>query len=158
MSKFYHFFRFHMVCWAPTAWPRQRSGNAALGPPENGKNERSMVVMSGHRTIRMPSRLGAMVFAAVLLAGCATAPDPGDAEAHTEYQMINDPGEPTMRAIFSFNRVVDRLSLQPLAAVYRKVLPSVVQRGIHNVLNNLRAPVVLFNDLLQGKLARAGCL
>ena len=61
-----------------------------------------------------------------------------------------------MRAIFEVNRVLDRAVLKPAAILYKDFLPPPVQRGIYNVLNNLRSPLVFFNDLLQGKPDRAG--
>lgn len=98
---------------------------------------------------------GVFAFSGAGLAGCATAPDSGDAEAVAEYAAINDPIEPTNRTIFDVNDFLDRNVLRPLAGAYRE-LPMEIRDGIHNVLNNLRAPVVFFNDVLQGELGRAG--
>ena len=72
-----------------------------------------------------------------------------------EYQAVNDPAEPTNRAVFEFNDFLDRNLLKPVARVYR-TLPADLRDGIHNILNNLRAPVVFLNDVLQGELVRAG--
>lgn len=83
-------------------------------------------------------------------------PDPSDKEAVAEYNEINDPGEPVMRAIFEFNLVLDKMFLKPAAELYRGFLPPTLQSGVHNVLNNLRTPIVLLNDVLQGKFERAG--
>lgn len=91
----------------------------------------------------------------VLVSGCATAPDLGDAEAVAEFKEIGDPGEPTNRAIFGFNRFLDTLILKPLASGYRN-FPNAVQRSVYNFLNNLRSPVIFFNDILQGNPNRAG--
>ncbi len=63
---------------------------------------------------------------------------------------IYDPFEPVNRAIFSFNNVADRIVLEPIAKGYKK-LPSPVQSGINNFLSNLRAPLVVVNQLLQGQ-------
>jgi phospholipid-binding lipoprotein MlaA len=87
--------------------------------------------------------------------GCATAPNLNDAEAVAEYQEINDPGEPTMRAIFAFNQVLDEAILKPVAGTYRNIAPEKFRRGAHNFLNNLRSPVIFFNDVLQGEFERA---
>lgn len=91
-----------------------------------------------------------------LVSACATAPDPTDPEAVSEYRQINDPAEPANRAIFAVNEVVDMVVLKPAAGMYRDLVPPPVRDGIHNALNNLRSPVVLFNDLLQGEFERAG--
>jgi phospholipid-binding lipoprotein MlaA len=90
------------------------------------------------------------------IAGCATAPPKSDVEAYAEWREINDPLEPFNRGVFEFNRFLDALFLKPLAEFYKLLLPPPVQTGVHNVLTNLRAPVTLINDLLQGETTRAG--
>jgi len=85
-----------------------------------------------------------VLVAGTLLAGGAAAQEP-----------THDPVEPVNRAIFEFNRVLDGLFLEPAARLYRIIFPSIVRDGVRNVLTNLRTPVVLANDLLQGKPARA---
>lgn len=88
--------------------------------------------------------------AAVTLAGCATPPPKSDTEAYAEYEETNDPLEPLNRVVFEFNRGFDALFLKPLAEFYMLLLPPPVQTGVHNVLNNLRSPVILVNNVLQG--------
>ena len=63
---------------------------------------------------------------------------------------IYDPLEPFNRAIFKFNNVADKIILEPVAKGYRN-LPSPVQSGISNFLSNLRMPLVIVNQLLQGQ-------
>ena len=46
--------------------------------------------------------------------------------------------------------------LKPAAQAYRYVVPEPVRTGVHNVLANLGTPVVLSNDMMQGKPRRAG--
>lgn len=92
----------------------------------------------------------------VLATGCATPPPASDKDAVAEYNEINDPAEPTMRAIFTFNRALDTMILKPAAVVYKDMLPKPVQTRVHNFLNNLRSPVIFINDLLQGDMDRAG--
>jgi phospholipid-binding lipoprotein MlaA len=67
----------------------------------------------------------------------------------------NDPIEPVNRAVYEVNRVLDGLFLEPAARIYRMVTPQFVRTGVTNFLANLRTPVVLVNDLLQGKPERA---
>ena len=69
---------------------------------------------------------------------------------------LNDPVEPLNRTFFEFNRGVDTVVLRPLAETYRTVLPQGGQDMVRNFLNNLKSPVVLANDLLQGEVERAG--
>jgi phospholipid-binding lipoprotein MlaA len=100
-------------------------------------------------------RMTMVVMAVVVLASCASAPE-GDPEALAEYNKINDPIEPANRAFFAFNRLLDRLILKPITGIYRTITPSVIRESVHNFLNNLRTPVILANDLLQGEVTRAG--
>lgn len=102
------------------------------------------------------SRLGLALIAGLAIAGCAAAPDPTDKDAVAEFEEINDPIEPTNRAIFKANRVVDKAVLKPVAFVYKEYTPAFLQKSVFNLLNNLRAPVIFFNDVLQGELQRAG--
>lgn len=97
-----------------------------------------------------------LVLSLGLVSGCATAPDPTDREAEVEYQQINDPGEPTNRAVFAVNQVLDKGVLKPAAGMYRDLVPPAVRTGVGNALNNLRSPVIFFNDVLQGEMRRAG--
>jgi phospholipid-binding lipoprotein MlaA len=79
---------------------------------------------------------------AAVLAGCATK-DP-DALAQ------NDPWEPTNRAVFNFDVKLDHFVAAPVAKFYNATLPQPVRESVHNALDNLHAPVVLVNDVLQG--------
>ncbi len=97
---------------------------------------------------------GAVTLTALLgLLACAHAPD--DPAARAQYDMNNDPIEPTNRAIFAGNQFVDHDALQPVARGYKAYVPGAAQRGIHNFLNNLEQPSVAINDVLQGNASRA---
>jgi len=63
---------------------------------------------------------------------------------------IYDPIEPLNRAIFSFNNTADKIILEPVSKGHKK-LPSPVQSGVSNFLSNLRMPLVVVNQLLQGQ-------
>ena len=104
----------------------------------------------------LPSR--AIVFVAALLiltGGCATAPNPADREAVAEFAALNDPAEPTNRAVFAINRGIDAVILKPVATFYRDYIPKFFQNRMNDVLDNLRSPVIFVNDLLQGEIDRA---
>ncbi len=92
-------------------------------------------------------KLGGIAAISVILAGCATQPQPVDE--------VNDPLEGMNRAVYGFNTVIDTWFLRPAATLYRSLLPPPLQEGIHNMLSNLSAPVVFLNDLLQGEPDRA---
>ena len=102
------------------------------------------------RSQRLAAALG--VAAAVMLGGCATLPD--DPEARQAMREANDPIEPVNRWVFDFNQLLDRLVLRPLAQGYL-ALPEVARQGIANFLHNIDSPVILANDLMQAKPARA---
>ncbi len=91
----------------------------------------------------------------ILAGGCASAPNPADKEAMKEFAALNDPAEPTNRAVFEVNRGLDGAILKPIATVYRDYTPQFFQDRVNDVLNNLRSPVIFFNDVLQGEVDRA---
>ncbi len=107
---------------------------------------------SAHRLVG----LAVAALMAVAAAGCATPPDPSDPEAYAEFKALNDPLEPLNRTVFGFNQAIDAMFLRPFADFYRLLLPAPFREGVHNVLANLRSPVILANDLLQGEVDRAG--
>jgi phospholipid-binding lipoprotein MlaA len=97
----------------------------------------------------------ATVVATLLLAGCATPPADGDAEARADWEQVNDPLEPANRAVFEFNQAIDRALFKPAAKGYRAAVPQFGRDRIHDFLANLRSPVIFVNDLLQGQPDRA---
>ena len=69
---------------------------------------------------------------------------------------IEDPLESLNRSIYKFNTTVDNLLLEPTARGYDKITPAPVKTGISNFFSNLSYPVVVVNDLLQGKFLQGG--
>ena len=61
-------------------------------------------------------------------------------------------GFPANRAVFAVNRGLDAAFLKPVAMAYRDMTPQFFQDRINDALDNLRAPVILFNDVLRGEL------
>ena len=90
----------------------------------------------------------AAVAAVTILAGCATLPD--DPEERAEAQAVNDPLEPTNRAVFSINMYLDESVMEPIAEGYRDNFPDWFRQAVHNFLVNMEEPYVAGNDLLQG--------
>jgi phospholipid-binding lipoprotein MlaA len=95
----------------------------------------------------------------VLLGACATtAPGEGaenGREAPPAEERSRDPLEGFNRAMYRFNETFDDYLMKPVARGYRWLLPSPVRTGIANFFRNLREPIVIVNDLLQGKLGQA---
>lgn len=67
----------------------------------------------------------------------------------------NDEGESLWRLMFEVNKGIDTLVVKPLTTFYTAFTPPPAQKGVHNMVNNLRAPLVFGNDLLQGETERA---
>lgn len=81
----------------------------------------------------------------------------GAADTAAPLAAINvDPWEKYNRAIFRFNDRADRYVLRPVAKGYVAITPRFVRTGITNFFGNLRSPVVILNDALQGKVKQAG--
>ena len=99
-----------------------------------------------------------IMFAGCLLAACATRPPESDVEAFAEYKRANDPLEPMNRAIFAVNTTFDKALFRPVVKTYNKVVPEDGRRGLSNFLNNLMAPYVMANEILQGKPKQAGTM
>ena len=70
----------------------------------------------------------------------------------TEY----DPLESFNRAMFNFNRRVDRFVLKPVARVWNFVVPELAQQSLANAFDNIAMPRRLINSLLQLKAEGAG--
>jgi phospholipid-binding lipoprotein MlaA len=92
---------------------------------------------------------------AFLLVGCASAPQTLSDKTADE-KAINDPLERVNRVTFAFNEILDTVLFTPLTKAYRFVVPNVARTGVHNVLDNLKSPVYLANELLQGNVKDAG--
>ncbi len=101
--------------------------------------------------------LGLVAAMTMTLGACATRPDPGDQAAVAGYEEANDPIEPLNRYFFAVNdQLLDGLILKPAAQGYDTVLPGFAKDSVRHFLDNLRTPVILVNDMLQGEWNRAG--
>lgn len=101
--------------------------------------------------------LRGVVVAAMLatgMAGCASV-DGSNSFRDSDEISENDPLEGLNRQIFAANLAVDTFLLRPAAVGYREIVPDFGKEIIRNFLNNLRAPLILINDLAQGEGARA---
>jgi len=88
--------------------------------------------------------------ACVLFGGCTSIPSNPDGSERERSPA--DPWEPLNRSIFVFNGAFDMVTLKPLAKGYEIVVPSVIRLGINNFSRNLRSPLHIINNFLQGKI------
>ncbi len=77
-----------------------------------------------------------------ILASCGPARLPAEGE-------INDPTEPTNRAIHQFNVGVDRAIVRPVSTAYGTVVPEPARESLSNFAGNLDQPLHVVNDILQ---------
>ena len=63
--------------------------------------------------------------------------------------------EGTSRAVFKFNRGLDRVLFEPVAKGYR-MLPFPIRKGTGNVVSNLSSLLTIPNNILQGNFSTAG--
>ena len=86
-----------------------------------------------------------MLCLALLVTGCAsTGPDGA----------TYDPIEKPNRGIYTFNDVIDRLIIKPLADGYVKITPEPIQSSVSNFFDNAAYPGTILNDFFQGKGAQ----
>lgn len=94
------------------------------------------------------------------VSACAKPSGPGSAggglETSEARAAISDPIEPVNRAIFGFNNFLDMIVIEPAAKIYNTVFPNFVRDGIQNFMRNLRSPLIIANDILQGNVGNAG--
>jgi phospholipid-binding lipoprotein MlaA len=104
---------------------------------------------------RSRARISSAVVLGLLLFcyGCAGAPH--DPTAANDADAEHDPAEPVNRAIFKANVTADHAVMRPVAQAYTDHVPESVQKGIHNVVQNLKEPAVAVNEALQGNLKHA---
>ena len=72
-----------------------------------------------------------------------------------ELEDAADPLEPVNRFLFGFNEIFQMVILQPATGMYQHLIPPAVREAIGHMIDNLKTPVILANDLLQGEGQRA---
>lgn len=93
----------------------------------------------------MKQSIGILVMAAALAAGQAQATS-SDGDA------VSDPLERVNRVIYQFNDKLDIWVMKPVAQAYNDYMPRPVRTGVSNFFENLSSPMVVVNDVLQGKI------
>jgi phospholipid-binding lipoprotein MlaA len=69
---------------------------------------------------------------------------------------VYDPLEPLNRGIFAFNDALDRVLIEPVAKAYNLLTPDFFRTGVQNFMRNLRSPLIVANNVLQGDIKGAG--
>jgi phospholipid-binding lipoprotein MlaA len=103
---------------------------------------------TGHRPV-------VVVLALLLCCGGCAATTPTASTTADDADTEHDPAEPVNRAIFKVNVAADHAVMRPVAQAYADHVPEGVQKGIHNVVQNLKEPAVAVNDALQGNVNQA---
>lgn len=91
----------------------------------------------------------------VPVAACSTTGGPQEAVFIGD-EKISDPLEGMNRTTLAINEAVDKAVLEPIARGYRNYAPSVLRVTMRNFLRNLKQPLVMGNELLQGDLKGFG--
>lgn len=73
-----------------------------------------------------------------------------DTNANGNGVVTYDPWETFNRKVHRFNNAVDRGVARPLATAYVHVVPRFARTGVSNFFSNLRSPLTVVNQLLQG--------
>lgn len=97
----------------------------------------------------------------LLLVGCASAPEEREHAVLPEnsdieptvvgYENFNDPLISFNRVVFDVNDFVYRNALIPGSRVYVKLVPNSARNRVTDFFANLKTPIYLVNNLLQGK-------
>jgi len=98
------------------------------------------------------TRMGAALCLTLLCLGAAACGPPAGRGLHNDVRAEYDPLQPLNRKVFWLNDKVDTYVLAPVARGWDRIAPDPVERSVANFFSNIRTPIVVGNDLLQGKL------
>jgi len=84
----------------------------------------------------------------LLVSGCSFKPQPFPSELSVPSL---PPIEVMNKKVFWLNDQLDIHALEPVARGWNWMTPDPVQRGFNNFFDNLRFPIVIVNDILQGR-------
>ncbi|MEX2496788.1 MAG: VacJ family lipoprotein [Woeseia sp.] len=88
----------------------------------------------------------------LLFSGCASnATSAAEGGQDDAQENPVDPWESVNRRIYDFNMNLDEATLKPVAQGYEKVVPRFARTGVTNFSSNLRGPLNIVNNFLQGK-------
>ena len=80
--------------------------------------------------------------------------EPNDLDEY-DVALVPDPLEPINRVTFSLNHQIYRFVLRPISKGYEKIVPTPVRKGIYNAYENVKFPIRVVNNALQGNFTRA---
>lgn len=98
------------------------------------------------------ARLSIIALSSLALSSCASMKQN---EIHEAGIIIYDPMEEQNRQVMAFNMAVDKAIINPIIEGYRTITPRPARNGLRNFLRNLRSPITLMNQLLQGDISGA---
>ena len=102
------------------------------------------------------NRILKVVILAFFIASASMAGSDGQNELSKNTNgQVKDCFEGINRAVFSFNKGLDDMLIEPIAKGYRS-LPAPVRSGTSNVLTNLSSLITIPNNVLQGQVTTAG--
>lgn len=73
-----------------------------------------------------------------------------------EPQLIADPLYYFNYTMYALNDILYFAAIKPLASAYKAITPNLVRKGMKNFFHNLVFPVRFVNNVLQGKIKKAG--
>ena len=79
-----------------------------------------------------------------------------DLETYSAIAPVADPLQPLNRVTFWINHQLYTYALKPVSKGYEIVIPKKGREAVYNAFENIKFPVRLANNLLQGNLPRAG--
>jgi len=101
------------------------------------------------------SRIFKVFILSLFIATSSLAGSDGQNELSKNTNGVKDCFEKVNRGIFAFNKALDGLVFEPLAAGY-KHLPSPIRTGTSNFVGNVSTLLTIPNNILQGDLITAG--
>ena len=133
-----------------------------MQPDENNNIGMSLIIRPHHLRLL----LAGLCLLALGACGTLQSRESGDRATPTDTGANNagvgdatakdrDPLEGFNRAMYTFNDKLDKYALKPLAKGYRAITPTPVRKSVSNFFSNLHEPMVMLNNLLQGKPGQA---
>jgi len=98
------------------------------------------------------TRVRAALSVTLLCLGAAACGPPAARGLHNDVRPDYDPWQSLNRKTFWFNDKVDTYVLAPVARGWDWIAPDPVEHSVANFFSNVRTPIYVGNDLLQGKV------